>query len=197
MNTGKKLTGNRENFDRGMPFQNRVEKFIDQSRSILDMKYWIIGTLLIITILLSGCVDSDNFFGNEISTVSCTEEAKVCSDGSTVDRNAELGCEFDSCPEVENSRNCIDSDGGKNYYEEGIVNVSQEGSAGTYYDMCSDGNTLTEWNCSPGNNVESTSYVCPLGCRDNQCLQELLDPCQDIICPEGMNCIDGDCVEAS
>jgi len=32
----------------------------------------------------------------------CTEEAKVCPDGTTVSRNLALGCEFDDCPEADN-----------------------------------------------------------------------------------------------
>lgn len=31
-------------------------------------------------------------------SIACTEEARVCPDGSIVARNASLDCEFDACP---------------------------------------------------------------------------------------------------
>ena len=36
---------------------------------------------------------------------ACTEEAKICPDGTAVGRNPDLDCEFDPCPE---SNTCID-----------------------------------------------------------------------------------------
>jgi len=47
--------------------------------------------LLAAALLLSGCTQP----------TGCTEEAKVCPDGSTVGRNPALNCEFDPCPEAE------------------------------------------------------------------------------------------------
>jgi len=51
----------------------------------------------------------------EIETIVCTEEAKVCSDGTTyVSRNPDLNCEFDSCPEeieVYDYKTCVDKTG--------------------------------------------------------------------------------------
>ena len=43
-------------------------------------------------ILLSGC--STNFLG-------CTEEAKICPDGTAVGRRASMSCEFEACPEIQ------------------------------------------------------------------------------------------------
>ncbi|MBN2066964.1 MAG: hypothetical protein JW744_00670 [Candidatus Diapherotrites archaeon] len=52
-------------------------------------KIAILSILSIALIALLGCVEEG----------ACTEEAKVCPDGSTVGRNPALNCEFDPCPE--------------------------------------------------------------------------------------------------
>ncbi len=52
------------------------------------MKQIIYMMILINLVFLSGC-----------DKLECTEEAKVCPDGSTVGRNQLRACEFDPCPE--------------------------------------------------------------------------------------------------
>ncbi len=49
-------------------------------------------------ILLVGLIAVIVAFSGCNQPVSCTAEAKVCPDGSTVGRNAALNCEFDPCP---------------------------------------------------------------------------------------------------
>jgi hypothetical protein len=55
----------------------------------------LIIPLLLLSIVFAGCTIKQN-----ISTQACTEEAKVCSDGSTVARTLP-NCEFAECPLVE------------------------------------------------------------------------------------------------
>jgi hypothetical protein len=52
--------------------------------------------VIIIFLALFGC--------DQVQPVACTAEAKICPDGSSVGRNADLGCEFDPCP---NEDGCI------------------------------------------------------------------------------------------
>lgn len=47
-----------------------------------------------------GCVSQGNL------TQACTEEAKICPDGSAVGRNASLDCEFDPCPNATENTVC-------------------------------------------------------------------------------------------
>ena len=64
------------------------------------MKHVVLVGLILIALLLSGCLGPDQNDGPEPpQTLSCTEEAKVCPDGTTVGRNPELDCEFNPCPE--------------------------------------------------------------------------------------------------
>ena len=53
--------------------------------------------ILALTILLAVVVMSCTT--NTPETRACTEDAKVCPDGSTVGRDLENNCEFFSCPE--------------------------------------------------------------------------------------------------
>ena len=51
----------------------------------------IIGLIIVSMIFLAGCIQQPE-------TVFCTEEAKICPDGSGVGRNPAKNCEFDPCP---------------------------------------------------------------------------------------------------
>ncbi|MBS3069070.1 hypothetical protein J4441_01760 [Candidatus Micrarchaeota archaeon] len=53
------------------------------------MKMLIVGALALL-VFLAGCVQEQ--------PQACTDEAKLCPDGSYVGRNASNNCEFDSCP---------------------------------------------------------------------------------------------------
>jgi len=62
------------------------------------MKELFIIALLALTILVNGCVEEQTFEG-------CTEEAKVCPDGSIVVRVPPT-CEFTPCPEIPEEKEC-------------------------------------------------------------------------------------------
>jgi len=65
---------------------------------------------------------------------------------------------------VSKEKTCKDTDGGKNYYQKGVVTVD-----GTMLsDFCIDSNTLKEHYCS-GNNPKWVNYVCPYGCENGAC----------------------------
>lgn len=69
-------------------------------------------------------------------------------------------------------RKCIDSDGGKNYYVAGELDVGCPPGAlcGMFQDHCRDSNVLLENYCSEGRPREEL-YKCPNGCKDRACLQ--------------------------
>jgi len=48
--------------------------------------------LIIITVGIAGCVTANN------QTKACTDDAKVCPDGSIVGRDPENNCQFEPCP---------------------------------------------------------------------------------------------------
>jgi hypothetical protein len=54
------------------------------------MKYLYLSLILLI-LILSGCSKNDN-------ALMCTQEAKICSDGTAVGRNGSNNCEFNACP---------------------------------------------------------------------------------------------------
>ena len=84
------------------------------------------------------------------------------------------GCKDGAClpesagEEAEEEIMCTDSDGGKNYYVKGTVNI------GPNTDKCVDSSTLSEKFCTPEGFVAATVYTCPNGCKDGACL-----PCTD------------------
>lgn len=55
----------------------------------------IIIPLLVVSIIFAGCTSK-----NDLAPKACTEEAKICPDGSAVGR-AGPRCEFSPCPVVE------------------------------------------------------------------------------------------------
>ncbi|MFA5348893.1 MAG: hypothetical protein WC309_00810 [Candidatus Paceibacterota bacterium] len=82
------------------------------------------------------------------------------------------------CPKDCQEIVCTDSDGGKNYYLQGVVKDSENK---TYIDTCSnetvnfnasiqDQNNLIEHYCDNGV-AKNVNYSCPYGCKDGVCLQ--------------------------
>ena len=65
------------------------------------------------------------------------------------------------------SSECIDSDGGENYYELGYVDLGTE----IKQDICwEDGKNLREYVCEDGVYKGDVSYSCPQGCEDGACV---------------------------
>ena len=60
---------------------------------------------------------------------------------------------------------CWDSDGGRNYYEKGVVETSQ---GKKLEDHCNDDGTLTEKFCSDGD-AKAEKVVCENSCSDGAC----------------------------
>src|SRR3989344_2490393 len=61
------------------------------------MKKAYLYLLIIIVIFLLVLITLKFFTNDNI----CTKEAKICLDGTSVGRNSELNCEFNSCPELQ------------------------------------------------------------------------------------------------
>jgi len=62
---------------------------------------------------------------------------------------------------------CDDTDGGKNYFEEGSLTIEPD----TYNDVCNSG-VLTEYYCE-NMMLKSATYECPLGCDGNACKEDM------------------------
>ncbi len=82
-----------------------------------------------------------------------------------------------SCDEpVPEPVNCDDTDGGKDYYEYGIVkgcvSTPHGGGCGTTWDKCVDEKTLDEAYCNADGSAGHIKYSCPGGCKDGACMQE-------------------------
>jgi hypothetical protein len=60
---------------------------------------------------------------------------------------------------------CTDSDGGKNYYQQGTAAANGQ----SLTDHCNSDGTLTEKYCE-GNQINAEVYKCPYGCNDGACI---------------------------
>ncbi len=112
--------------------------------------------------------------------------AELASDGSCVASNCGFVCRpcgngvcdanenKCSCPEdcggSTQNQTCIDSDGGRNYYVRGSLdmNCSPKALCGVWIDYCVDNKTLLEYSCD---NLNGEFYACPAGCSDGACIQ--------------------------
>lgn len=85
------------------------------------------------------------------------------------------------------TKNCEDSDGGKDYYTQGKILTSGligsgEGSDGEDYCLDDDsklsnqGTYLVEWYCCEGYCADNENYKCPNGCKDGACIDEETEP---------------------
>ena len=61
----------------------------------------IILLIVIVALVILGLVVTSIFKDDDKTPIGCTEDARLCDDGSSVGRNPDLNCEFDPCPEVE------------------------------------------------------------------------------------------------
>jgi hypothetical protein len=60
----------------------------------------VVIILMISVVFLCGCVDNTVTNNTTNNTIACTEEAKLCPDGSYVSRDSNNNCEFSACPEM-------------------------------------------------------------------------------------------------
>lgn len=88
------------------------------------------------------------------------------------------GCANGACISS-NTTQCIDSDGGLNYYVKGNVKVNNTLRGEDY---CTDDGRLDEYYCE-GNESGSTIYTCPLPCVDGACVNQTSEEgtCGDLI----------------
>ncbi len=79
-------------------------------------------------------------------------------------------------PQVTNSNKytCTDSDGGKDYYKNGVIIQTYNGQPSTLNDSCSQNNVgeLTEEYCRPDGSglIDFERHMCPNGCQYGACL---------------------------
>lgn len=116
------------------------------------------------------------------SAVACTEDAKICPDGSAVGRDPSNNCEFKPCPSTAVEKIvCSDSDSGANYNTRGTVKwyVPDFNEYWEQTDVCREipegdnkasGPYLIEMTCD-GGTLTAVNYKCPNGCRDGACVE--------------------------
>ncbi len=83
----------------------------------------------------------------------------------------EIACN-NECVSESNNFQCIDSDGGKDYYVKGTVNppCAEGADCGSWIDSCNDDNVLIEYFCDGDNyNDNFEYYECSNGCKDGAC----------------------------
>jgi len=109
--------------------------------------------------------------------------------------NYTVSSEFLSYEILPDEPACTDSDGGKNYYVEGVnTGISKTGEIIPPSDYClSDATTLAEGFCDSEEYVDFISYTCPYGCESGICLTEYLECEEDFDCPPPRTCIDDVC----
>ena len=132
----------------------------------------------------SECKDSDNgkdyyiagtvIEGENIYIDSCASDGKTlkeyyCENGKAAfeEYMCEGSCVGGMCePPEDGTRKCSDTDGGKEYYESGIVlDVNQN----MYFDACGGDNLLKEYYCTSTGEAEMATFTCPNGCVAGEC----------------------------
>ncbi|MBU0760627.1 MAG: hypothetical protein KJ600_03445 [Nanoarchaeota archaeon] len=121
-----------------------------------------------------------------------------CNDGIDNDGDGLIDLGDPSCDSAEdnsetfpfNMIDCIDTDGGRDYYEKSLVRGVASFSDGDYYvdreEKCSFWGDLQEWRCNGQGDLLYELYGCPLACLDGACVK-----CQDsdttLEYPDGIN----------
>jgi len=77
------------------------------------------------------------------------------------------------CNIPQSSTSCVDTDGGKDYYVKGSVNLIKAGANVTETDSCMDSSKIIEYFCSEDNVITNDhSFSCPNGCSDGVCVKD-------------------------
>jgi hypothetical protein len=135
--------------------------------------------ILLLDSAMSKNAESIYILGNFSST--CSEDAKICEDGTVLERDPVLGCEFPKCPE-ELVLDCADEGGMCG----GIAGIS-----------CCDGLTCQlegDYPDASGTCVQVPSFECVDSCGDGVCSEVV---CQGEGCPcaETVDSCSADCAE--
>lgn len=104
---------------------------------------------------------SDFCVDNKVIEYTCSADNKL----KKVEYTCPHGCLNGAC---EYSL-CTDSDGGKDYYTEGVV-VFEGKVEETSMDYCLNAKTLNEYFCASQEEIRAVEYVCPQGCKNGVCL---------------------------
>ena len=106
------------------------------------------------------------------------------NDGVVNDADGDLMSEwsFQSCP------TCTDSDGGKDYYERGYIDLTSGENKMSYIEICTwssgdltngeEGDSVAESWCEDGEKITET-YKCPNRCKEGACVEEVITECID------------------
>ncbi len=88
------------------------------------------------------------------------------------------GCSDGQCMGYTQQEDCVDTDGGKNLFEKGVVYYKENGQVIGYVDTCRSGagayyaaDGIMEYTCESGT-YQSSYLTCPNGCLDGACIQE-------------------------
>jgi hypothetical protein len=129
-----------------------------------------------------------------------------CAYGACIEEPDEQEQEEEQEPEII----CTDSDGGKDYYVQGMVENTEYNRANwdsCNYDTIQNIDYVIEFYCDENANVRTDSIACPYKCREGACIEEPepQDPCEDVDCFDTCDgnaitrkfdgiCVEGDCL---
>jgi len=145
----------------------------------------IVGTiLLIIALVLTACGDK-NIGGEAFRTkaIPIKEEIKKSDVKKIVDDDTRPApkpiVSIDSNETGNNTtppinQSCEDSDNGLSYYVYGEV-FTQGNNVPSIIDTCS-GSYVNEGICTPDGGATTSQYLCPYGCLNGVCLEEVVIP---------------------
>ncbi|MBT3814749.1 hypothetical protein HOE37_00045 [Candidatus Woesearchaeota archaeon] len=117
--------------------------------------------------ITNGCKNRVSSFedSKEFLVFSCEKEKPVLKSNLCIS-----GCFKNACVPLSS---CIDSDGGKNFFNSGKLEVTDKvGNKDILEDTCYPGNLLGELHCITSYEVGFEEYVCPFGCVQGKCLEE-------------------------
>lgn len=131
----------------------------------------IFSIILLVGLATFAIADNDSEDLNDSNhNLVCTQEAKLCSDGSYVSRNSNNGCKFNECPE----------------YNETIVGASCGTVAPGYQNECCENKGYDEWNaeefaCIKNNETNHEN--------ENETNDEDEDECESWNCTKWSACV--------
>jgi len=127
--------------------------------------------LLIILILLTVSI---------LGLLLCKKEIKPPTTTTTSSTTTSISTSTTISPR---NQECYDSDGGKNYYVKGTINIAgcfsdpETGATSCYSsepinDTCIDNNRLKEYYCED-DSIKHINYTCPKECKDGKCIENI------------------------
>ena len=150
------------------------------------MKKTILALLIILIVFIFACTTQNQ-------PVACTQDAKICPDGSAVGRISP-NCEFAPCPESNTTKCDFTNDEPKyismNPEECSRIKFQCELSREPFFDECGCGCKLKEFIGQDGNqNATQQQNFCAPQERDADVCAEIYDPVCGLFDPDKIACV--------